>query len=99
MPKEQLQIKKHTQCRGLLTTTYNCDVKVFLKDNNGATYSQKVTSIKMVDDLTHRALKRTLKAVTTKRNQPDSIPENPQNQRLELNESPDQTTFLTMDNS
>ena len=33
LPKEQLRIKKHAQDEGLITTTFNCDVKVSLNEN------------------------------------------------------------------
>ena len=44
IPKEQLLIKKYASDKGLITTTCNCDVKLFLKHSSGATFSQKVTS-------------------------------------------------------
>ena len=67
LPKEQLIIKKYAKDKGLITTTYNCDVKLFLKDSSEATFSQKVTSTKMVDDLTHKALQKTKKPTSEKK--------------------------------
>ena len=87
LPKEQLLIKKYANDKGLITTTYNCDVKLFLKDSSGATFSQKVTSTKMVDDLTHKALKKQRHS-QVKRNVPDSTPENPKDKRFEIVATP-----------
>ena len=67
LPKEQLLIKKYANDKGLITTTYNCDVKLFLKDSSGTTFSQKVTSTKMVDDLTHKTLKKQRNATSEKK--------------------------------
>ena len=87
LPKEQLLIKKYAKDKGLITITYNCDVKLFLKNSSGATFSQKVTSIKMVDDLTHKALKKQ-RNPTVKRKVPDSTPENPKEKRFEIAATP-----------
>ena len=76
MHKEQPLNKKYANDKGLKTTTYNCDVKLFLKDSRGATFSQKVTSTNMVDDLTHKALKKQ-RNPHVKIKVPDSTPENP----------------------
>ena len=56
IPKEQLLIKKYASDKGLITTTCKSDVKLFLKHSSGATFSQKVNSNKMIDDLQHKAL-------------------------------------------
>ena len=67
LPKEQRLIKKYANDEGLITTTYNCDVKLFLKDSSGATFSQKVTSTKMVDDSKYKALKTAKKPTSDKK--------------------------------
>ena len=53
-------------------------MKSFLKDSSGATFSQKVTSTKMVDDLTHKAQKKQ-RNPHVKRNVLDSTPETQKN--------------------
>ena len=83
LPKEQLIIEKYANDKGLITTTYECDVKLILKDSSGATSSKKVTSTKMADDLTHKALKKQ-RNPQVKRNVPDSTPEIPKDKRFEI---------------
>ena len=60
---------------------------MFLKDSSGATFSRKVTSTKMEDDLIHEALKKQ-RNPQLKRNVPDSPPENPKDKRFEIAATP-----------
>ena len=87
LPKEQLLIEKYTSDKGLITTTYNCDVKLFLKDNGGALFSQKVTSTTMVDDLTHKALTKQRNS-PVKRTVPESTPGTQKEKRFEIAATP-----------
>ena len=57
LSKEQLLIKKYANDKGLITTIYTCDVKLFRKDSSEAIFSQNLTSTKMVVILAHKALK------------------------------------------
>ena len=58
LPRVQKEIQAHADSLGLITTTYNCDVKVFKKDDNGFFKTVTVNSIKAVDDIQKCAILR-----------------------------------------
>ena len=57
LPQHDLAIKKRANELDLVTTTYNCRVKLFLKTENGR-LTQPVDSVKAVEDLESRAMKK-----------------------------------------
>ena len=56
LPQHDLAIQKRANELDLVTTTYNCRVKLFLKTENGRV-TQPVDSVKAVEDLESRAIK------------------------------------------
>ena len=57
LPQHDLAIQKRANELYLVTTTYNCRVKLFLKTENGRV-TQPVDSVKAVEDLESRAIKK-----------------------------------------
>ena len=57
LPQHDLAIQKRANELDLVTTTYNCRVKLFLKTENGRV-TQPVDSVKAVEDLESRAIKK-----------------------------------------
>ena len=51
LPQVQKEIQAHADSLGLISTTYNCDAKVFKKDDNGIFKTVTVNSVKAVDDI------------------------------------------------
>ena len=77
-----LAIQKRANELDLVTTTYNCRVKLFLKTENGR-LTQPVDSVKAVEDLESRAIK---KISPYQRNQannwnPNQVPNQRRNKR------------------
>ena len=58
MPAQQKAIRKKAESEGLITTTYHCNVKVFTKTNKGQFRSIQISSLKAVEDIKHRAVKK-----------------------------------------
>ena len=58
LPAAALEVKKACEEENLVTTTHNCEVKVFLKDPKGMVYSQKVGSTLAVKQLKDKAIKQ-----------------------------------------
>ena len=58
LPQHYLAIQKRANELDLVTTTYNCRVKLFLKAENGR-LTQPVDSVNAVEDLESRAIKKT----------------------------------------
>ena len=58
LPAAALDVKKACEEENLVSTTHNCDVKVFLKDHKGTVYSKTVGSTLAVKQLNHKALKQ-----------------------------------------
>ena len=56
-PQHDLAIQKRANELDLVTTTYNCRVKLFLKTENGRV-TQPVDSVKAVENLESRAIKK-----------------------------------------
>ena len=57
LPSQQRSIKKKADDLGLITTTQNCNVKVFLKKNNTFN-SVVVKSVQAVKNIKHCAVKK-----------------------------------------
>ena len=57
LPQHDLAIQKRANELDLVTTTYNCRVKLFLKTENGR-LTQTVDSVKAVEELDSRAMKK-----------------------------------------
>ena len=57
LPQHDLAIQKRANELDLVTTTYNCRVKLFLKTENGR-LTKPVDSVKAVEDLESRAIKK-----------------------------------------
>ena len=57
LPQHDLAIQKRANELDLVTTTYNCRVKLFLKTENGRV-TQPVDSVKAVEYLESRAIKK-----------------------------------------
>ena len=57
LPQLDLAIQKRANELDLVTTTYNCRIKLFLKTENGR-LTQPVDSVKAVEDLESRAIKK-----------------------------------------
>ena len=51
LPRLQKDIQAHAESLGLITTTYNLDVKVLKGDGNGEFKTVTVNSVKAVDDI------------------------------------------------
>ena len=58
LPAHQKAIKEKAESEGLITTTYNCNVKVFTKTNEGHFRSIPINSLKAVEDIKDRAVKK-----------------------------------------
>ena len=58
LPKHDKAIRDHANEAGLITTSTNCRIKVFVKDQNGYMRSVPVLSHKAVDDIKERAVKK-----------------------------------------
>ena len=58
LPQQDLAIQKRANEQDFVTTTYNCRVKLFLEIENGC-LTQLVDSVKAVEDLESRAIKKT----------------------------------------
>ena len=58
LPKHDKAIRDHANEAGLITTSNNCRIKVFVKDQNGYMRSVPVLSHKAVDDIKERAVKK-----------------------------------------
>ena len=66
LPRCQKEIFEHAKQEGLITSTYNCKVKVFTKTEDNQFRSVVVNSKKAVDDIKEKAIKKTTdKAATT----------------------------------
>ena len=57
-PPKDAKIMNKCNKFGLISTTWNCQVKVFRKNLNGNYYSCAVNSIKVVDELKHCAIRK-----------------------------------------
>ena len=58
LSKSDLEIKQKCNELGLVTTTKNSAVKVFFKNPDGGLYSQEMNSVKAVEQLAGRAIKK-----------------------------------------
>ena len=58
LPPNDRDIKKYADSLGLITTTSNCQVKVYQKTEEGKFFTVNVNSTKAVDDICVRAVKR-----------------------------------------
>ena len=65
LPKHDKAIRDHANEAGLITTSTNCRIKVFVKDQNGYMRSVPVLSHKAVDDIKERAVKKEHRKVST----------------------------------
>ena len=65
LPKHDKAIRDHANEAGLITTSTNCRIKVFVKDQNGYMRSVPVLSHKAVDDIKERAVKKEQRKVST----------------------------------
>ena len=68
LPKHDKAIRDHANEAGLITTSTNCRIKVFVKDQNGYMRSVPVLSHKAVDDIKERAVKKEQRKVNVGRN-------------------------------
>ena len=59
LSKSDVEIKQKCNELGLITTTKNSAVKVFFKNPGGGLYSQEMNSVKAVEQLAGRAIKKT----------------------------------------
>lgn len=60
LAKYDLETKLHAESQGLITTTYNAQVKVFVKEGNGNLRSVPVNSVKDVEDIKGQAAKKAI---------------------------------------
>ena len=51
LPKVQKEIQEHANSQRLITSTFNCNVKVFKKEENGSYKGETVNNIQAVDDI------------------------------------------------
>lgn len=58
LPAHQKAIKEKAESEGLITSTFNCNVKVFTKTNEGHFRSIPVNSLKAVEDIKNKAVKK-----------------------------------------
>ena len=58
LPVHQKAIKEKAEREGLITTTYNCNVKVFTKTTEGHSRSIPINSLKAAGDIKDRAVKK-----------------------------------------
>ena len=58
LPKSDMEIKRKCNNMNLITTTHNCQVKVFCQRPNGSFYSQSVNSLAGVEQLAKIAAKK-----------------------------------------
>lgn len=56
LPKRDLNILKEAKDQGYITSTYNCQVKVFCKGDNGSRIAVPVNSVRALTDLKPRAI-------------------------------------------
>lgn len=58
LPKRDLEIYKQAINNKCIATTQNCQVKIFCQDNDGNKVSVPVKSLKALEEMVHRAVKR-----------------------------------------
>ena len=56
--KERLPIREKAESKDLITTTYNCNVEVFTKTNEGHFRSIPLNSLRAVEGIKDRAVKK-----------------------------------------
>ena len=72
LPKSDMEIKRKCDNMNIITTTHNCQVKVFCQRPNGSFYSQNVTSFAGVEQLAKIAAK---KQISQNRPRPHNYPQ------------------------
>ena len=58
LPKHDFEVKRYATEKSLITTTRNCQVRVFYKDENGARISFPVNNKSSVDSWAETAMKK-----------------------------------------
>ena len=66
LPKHDLEVKRYATEKGLITTTRNCQVRVFYKDENGARISFPVNNKSSVDSWAETAMKKMQRNTTSR---------------------------------
>ena len=72
LPKSDMEMKRKCDNMNLITTTHNCQVKVFCQRPNGSFYSQSVNSLAGVEQLAKIAAK---KQISQNRPRPHNYPQ------------------------
>ena len=74
LPKHDLEVKRYATEKGLITTTRNCQVRIFYKDENGARISFPVNNKSSVDYWAETAMKKVQQNTTSRATENNSIP-------------------------